>query len=126
MAFRFRLVTKYAAFIVALVGGALVVSGGTSLYFAFGESKQALFALQREKADAAAYQRDDERGVFSEQAKTEGHGSGGESDEPIPAGVFDFIGVCRARHVNIHTRMVSGYRHRKTLTRYAIYSTLCA
>ena len=55
MAFRFRLFTKYAAFIVALVGGALIVSGGTSLYFAFGESKQALFALQREKADAAAY-----------------------------------------------------------------------
>ncbi len=32
-----------------------MVSGGTSLYFAFGESKQALFALQREKADATAY-----------------------------------------------------------------------
>ena len=55
MAFRFRLFTKYAAFIVALVGGALIVSGGTSLYFAFGENKQSLFALQREKADAAAY-----------------------------------------------------------------------
>ena len=55
MAIRLRLFAKYAALIVALVGGALVASGAISLYFAYGESKQALFALQREKADAAAY-----------------------------------------------------------------------
>ena len=55
MAIRLRLFAKYAALIVALVGGALVASGAISLYFAYGESKNALFALQREKADAAAY-----------------------------------------------------------------------
>ena len=55
MAIRHRLFAKYAALIVALVGGALVTSGAISLYFSYGESKQALFALQREKADAAAY-----------------------------------------------------------------------
>ena len=55
MAIRLRLFAKYATLITALVGGALVASGAISLYFAYGESKQALFALQREKADAAAY-----------------------------------------------------------------------
>ena len=55
MAIRLRLFAKYAALIVALVGGALVASGAISLYFAYGESRQALLALQREKADAAAY-----------------------------------------------------------------------
>lgn len=55
MAIRLRLFAKYATLITALVGGALVTSGAISLYFAYGESKQALFALQREKADAAAY-----------------------------------------------------------------------
>ena len=52
---RHRLFAKYAALIVALVAGALIVSGALSLYFGYGENKQALFALQREKADAAAY-----------------------------------------------------------------------
>ena len=55
MAIRLRLFAKYATLITVLVGGALVASGAVSLYFAYGESKQALFALQREKADAAAY-----------------------------------------------------------------------
>ncbi len=55
MAIRLRLFAKYATLITVLVGGALIASGAVSLYFAYGESKQALFALQREKADAAAY-----------------------------------------------------------------------
>ena len=52
---RHRLFVKYAALIVALVAGVLIASGALSLYFGYGENKQALFALQREKADAAAY-----------------------------------------------------------------------
>ncbi|MGH8668585.1 MAG: cache domain-containing protein, partial [Burkholderiales bacterium] len=50
-----RLSTKYFALIVALVSGALLVSSGISLWFAYQESIAALSALQREKANAAAY-----------------------------------------------------------------------
>ncbi|MGH8741655.1 MAG: HAMP domain-containing protein, partial [Burkholderiales bacterium] len=50
-----RLSTKYFALIVALVSGALLVSSGISLWFAYKESTAALSALQREKANAAAY-----------------------------------------------------------------------
>ena len=46
---------KYAALIVVLVGGALIASGVISLFFAWNQSRDSLFALQREKADAAAY-----------------------------------------------------------------------
>ena len=55
MAIRLRLFAKYATLITVLVGGALIASGAISLYFAYGESRQTLLALQREKADAAAY-----------------------------------------------------------------------
>ena len=55
MTLRLRLFVKYAALIVVLVGGALVASGAISLYFAWNQSRESLFALQREKADAAAY-----------------------------------------------------------------------
>ncbi len=55
MTLRLRLFVKYAALIVVLVGGALVASGAISLYFAWNQSRESLFALQREKADAAGY-----------------------------------------------------------------------
>jgi signal transduction histidine kinase len=55
MTARVRLSTKYFAWIVALVSGALVVSSAISLWFAYRESTAALNALQREKAVAAAY-----------------------------------------------------------------------
>jgi signal transduction histidine kinase len=51
---RWRLLTKYAAFIIGLVGMALVTSGGLNLYFSYRENQQHLIALQREKAVAAA------------------------------------------------------------------------
>ena len=51
---RWRLFTKYAAFIIALVSAALVVSGGVSLYFSYRENQEHLVTLQREKALAAA------------------------------------------------------------------------
>ncbi len=54
MSSRRRLFRKYAAPIMALVGGALLVSGAFSAYFAYEESKRALAELQREKAYAAA------------------------------------------------------------------------
>ena len=51
---RSHLFRKYAVFFVALVGGALVVSGLVDLYFSYRDNKAALVRLQREKAEAAA------------------------------------------------------------------------
>ena len=54
MILRWRLLTKYAAFIIALVSVALVASGGVSLYFSYRENQEYLVTLQREKALSAA------------------------------------------------------------------------
>ena len=51
---RWRLFGKYATLIIALVGAALLASGGVSLYFSYRENQEHLVALQREKALAAA------------------------------------------------------------------------
>ena len=51
---RWRLFTKYAAFIIALVSVALIASGGVTLYFSYRENQEHLVTLQREKALAAA------------------------------------------------------------------------
>jgi signal transduction histidine kinase len=51
---RWRLFTKYASFIIALVTAALLASGMTSLYFSYRENQDHLINLQREKAIAAA------------------------------------------------------------------------
>jgi signal transduction histidine kinase/HAMP domain-containing protein len=45
---------KYAALLVALVGGSLIVSAVIEMYYSWGESRQALIAVQREKAQGAA------------------------------------------------------------------------
>ena len=49
-----RLFRKYLVLILTLVSGALLVSGGISLYFSYQEQKTALGDLQHEKAIAAA------------------------------------------------------------------------
>ncbi|HEU4370986.1 MAG TPA: HAMP domain-containing protein, partial [Methylomirabilota bacterium] len=51
---RGRLARKYAIILVALVTGALVVSGAVEIYSSYNENKAALVALQREKAAGAA------------------------------------------------------------------------
>ena len=51
---RGRLFRKYFLLILALVCGALLISGGIGLYFSYQENKFALSSLQREKAVAAA------------------------------------------------------------------------
>jgi signal transduction histidine kinase len=51
---RGSLFRKYAVFFVVLVSVALAASGAVELYFSYQESKEALVALQREKALAAA------------------------------------------------------------------------
>ncbi|HTQ01263.1 MAG TPA: ATP-binding protein [Casimicrobiaceae bacterium] len=49
-----RLFRKYLLLILTLVSGALLVSGGVSIYFSYQEQKSALGDLQHEKAIAAA------------------------------------------------------------------------
>jgi signal transduction histidine kinase len=51
---RGQLFRKYFLLILALVCGALIISGGISLYFSYEENKEALASLQREKAAGAA------------------------------------------------------------------------
>jgi len=51
---RGRLFRKYLFLILALVCGALIISGGVGLYFSYQENKVALANLQREKAVSAA------------------------------------------------------------------------
>jgi len=51
---RGRLFRKYLLLILSLVSIALLVSGGTSVYFSYQENKSALASLQHEKALAAA------------------------------------------------------------------------
>jgi len=52
--YRGRLFRKYLLLILTLVTGALLASGGISLYFTYQETKTALANLQHEKAIAAA------------------------------------------------------------------------
>lgn len=49
-----QLFRKYAALIVSLVGGALLVSSAVGLYFSHLETRDALLVLEREKAQSAA------------------------------------------------------------------------
>ena len=51
---RGQLFRKYFLLILALVCGALLISGGIGLYFAYEENKEALASLQKEKAAGAA------------------------------------------------------------------------
>ena len=51
---RGRLFRKYVALLVALVAGALIISGGLSTYFSYQREKTALGQIQQEKAVAAA------------------------------------------------------------------------
>jgi signal transduction histidine kinase len=53
-AHRGRLFRRYLALILTLVTGALLASGGVSIYFSYQESRVALAELQHEKAIAAA------------------------------------------------------------------------
>jgi signal transduction histidine kinase len=51
---RRRLFRKYVVVFVSLVAGTLLISGAIEVYFSYQENKDALVALQREKASAAA------------------------------------------------------------------------
>jgi signal transduction histidine kinase len=48
------LITKYAAFIIALISASLIASGAVSLFFSYRENQEFLVSLQHEKAVSAA------------------------------------------------------------------------
>ena len=54
MAARRSIYRKYLALIIALVAGALVVSGAIGVYFSYLETRHSLFSLAHEKAASAA------------------------------------------------------------------------
>src|SRR5262245_15571812 len=84
---------KYAALLVALVGGSLIVSAAIEMYYSWGESRQALIAVQREKAQGAA--------AIVEQFFKEIEGQVGWATGFLPAGSgleqrrFDFLRLQR-------------------------------
>lgn len=49
-----KLFWKYAALLVALVGISLIINAAVDMYYAYGESRSSLIAVQREKANGAA------------------------------------------------------------------------
>lgn len=56
---RSRLIRKFVLLFIALIGGALLVSGALELWFSYQENKTALARVQQEKALAAAARIDD-------------------------------------------------------------------
>ena len=80
---------KYAALLVALVGGSLIVNAAIEMYYSYGESREALIAVQREKAQGAA--------AVIEQFVKEIEGQVGWATGFLPAGGgldqrrFDFL-----------------------------------
>ena len=84
---------KYAALLVALVGGSLIVSAAIEMYYSWSESRQALIAVQREKAQGAA--------AVIEQFVKEIEGQVGWATGFLPAGSgleqrrFDFLRLLR-------------------------------
>jgi len=84
---------KYAALLVALVGGSLIVNATIEMYYSYVESRQALIAVQREKAQGAA--------AVIEQFVKEIEGQVGWATGFLPAGGgleqrrFDFLRLLR-------------------------------
>ena len=87
------LLRKYAALLVALVGGSLIINAAIEMYYSYGESREALIAVQREKAQGAA--------AVIEQFVKEIEGQVGWATGFLPAGSgldqrrFDFLRLLR-------------------------------
>ena len=79
--------------LVALVGGSLIVNAAIEMYYSYGESRDALIAVQREKAQGAA--------AVIEQFVKEIEGQVGWATGFLPAGGgleqrrFDFLRLLR-------------------------------
>jgi signal transduction histidine kinase len=84
---------KYASLLVALVGGSLFINACIEMYYSYGESREALIAVQREKAYGAA--------AVIEQFVKEIEGQVGWATGFLPSGGgleqrrFDFLRLLR-------------------------------
>src|SRR5262249_52892251 len=81
---------KYSTLLVALVGGALIVNAAIEMYYSYGESREALIAVQREKAQGAA--------AVIEQFVKEGEGRVGwfqREGKGVEERRFDFLRMLR-------------------------------
>src|SRR5262249_15513833 len=84
---------KYASLLVALVGGSLIINATIEMYYSYDESRQALIAVQREKAQGAA--------AVIEQFVKEIEGQVGWATGFLPSGSgleqrrFDFLRLLR-------------------------------
>ena len=87
------LLRKYATLLVALVGGSLIINAAIEMYYSYGESREALIAVQREKAQGAA--------AVIEQFVKEIEGQVGWATGFLPTGSgleqrrFDFLRLLR-------------------------------
>jgi hypothetical protein len=92
---RARLLRKYALTLAALAAIALLVSGAVQIWFAYGEHRDALFRIQREKAAAAALAIEQFVAAIKGQLGSTAHSSAFAGPNPDEQRRFDFIRLLR-------------------------------
>jgi len=96
---RGQLFRKYFLLILALVCGALIISGGISLYFSYEENKEALASLQREKAAGAAARIEQfVKEIENQVAWTTLLSQTGEGADALEPRKFDFVRLGKLVH----------------------------
>ncbi len=92
MAARRSIYRKYLALIIALVAGALVVSGAIGIYFSYLETRHSLFSLAQEKAASAATRIEQfVKEIENQVAWTTLLPQAAEGTDPLEARRFDFV-----------------------------------
>ena len=92
MAARRSIYRKYLALIIALVAGALVVSGAIGVYFSYLETRNSLFSLAQEKAASAATRIEQfVKEIENQVAWTTLLPQTGEGADPLEPRRFDFV-----------------------------------
>ena len=92
MAARRSIYRKYLALIIALVAGALVVSGAIGIYFSYLETRHSLFSLAQEKAASAATRIEQfVKEIENQVAWTTLLPQAGEGADPLEPRRFDFV-----------------------------------
>src|SRR4029078_13217649 len=89
---RHSIYRKYLALIIALVAGALVVSGAIGVYFSYLETRNSLFSLAQEKASSAATRIEQfVKEIENQVAWTTLLPQTGEGADPLEPRRFDFV-----------------------------------
>jgi signal transduction histidine kinase len=92
MAARRSIYRKYLALIIALVAGALVVSGAIGVYFSYLETRHSLFSLAQEKAASAATRIEQfVKEIENQVAWTTLLPQAAEGTDPLEPRRFDFV-----------------------------------